>query len=65
LGNGWYLSPLSAGQQALEGAGGGIENDINKMEKANPSNHFYSNKELNPLTKELKKQMTKSEACTC
>jgi very-short-patch-repair endonuclease len=33
------------------------------MEKANPSNNFYYNKDLNPLAKELKKQMTKSEAC--
>lgn len=33
------------------------------MHKANSSNNFYYNKELNPLAKELKKQMTKSEAC--
>jgi very-short-patch-repair endonuclease len=33
------------------------------MLKASPSNNYHYNKELNPLAKVLKQQMTKSEAC--
>ena len=33
------------------------------MKKASPENNYYYNKELNPLASQLKKQMTKSEAC--
>lgn len=34
-----------------------------EMQKASSLNNFYYNKELNVLAKDLKKQMTKSEAC--
>jgi len=43
------------------GLGGGIFK--NKMEKAAPENNYHYNKELNSLATQLKKQMTKSEAC--
>jgi very-short-patch-repair endonuclease len=33
------------------------------VNKASPHNNYHYNKELNPLAKVLKKQMTKSEAC--
>lgn len=43
------------------GLGGGIFK--NKMEKAAPENNYQYNKKLNSLATQLKKQMTKSEAC--
>ncbi len=33
------------------------------MHKANSSNNYFYNKELNPLARTLKKQLTKSETC--